>query len=564
MFMKKLLALVTMVVTTAAYAATSTGSTCSVVSKTFFMPRSTGSDLALQHAGAHQFICRHEPAKRFFLNISAFYQESTNSSDIAHYFLPTNKRELIIKGAFADGPRDISATWLQIAGKNSNGIGNNVPAELEFPGNVIAGTTNRGNVELYLNEFSSIISIDPTYRSFGTLIQYYQNLDTCLKGLWYSIDFPVVQVETETNIRERDIQNAATTRSSVADFIIDDGTPARGNIKRHERASLAHNLNAIEAFNNPLWRYGKIYDGVQKLVGIADMQCKLGYHIVKLKSFRIDTYAHLSIPTGHKPKLAFMFEPMVGNGGHWGIGAGVGLDFIIGQGKNFNLGLCTNLDYQYLIGTNQRRSMDLITNGEWSRYLLVVDTKNEPDPNKRTLQPGINFFTRKVHVNPNHEINAVGSIKMGFNRFFIEGGYNLWFKSGEAVTLRECLPEGLAIAANHFGARKSDEAFEVRTFSQATISSHIASATSGLGIPADATHTDDAAGRPVTLVSSQLDLTSAEHPKRLSHKIFLATGIQNMWCNVPVQIAIGGSYEFAQKNRSLDLWSIYLKFNINV
>src|SRR5580692_4287 len=75
-----------------------------VSSKSFFMPRATGSDAVLTQAGFHNFIREHEPAERFFLSATGFYQESTNSKDLAKYFLPAGKSQLVIKGAFAAGP----------------------------------------------------------------------------------------------------------------------------------------------------------------------------------------------------------------------------------------------------------------------------------------------------------------------------------------------------------------------------------------------------------------------------------------------------------------------------
>lgn len=538
-------------------------STC-VSSKTFFMPRSIGSDATLQYACDHNFTYRHEPADCFFLHSAVFYQSSMNSSDLRHYFFPAGKNELTIKGALAEGERDISATWLQISGKNTNRAAQNVPIELGFTNGLIDGNTTRGDIELYLNEFSSKITICPTYQMFGTQVQVYHNLDWLAKRLWCSFYMPFVQMETKTNFCEKDIQNADSSRGDIAPFKIDNSINAAVDITRLERASLYHQLNAREAFNNPLWRYGKLHDCVQKLAGIADVQCKLGYNFIRSKSFRFNTYAHVSIPTGYKPTAEFAFEPIIGNAGHWGIGVGTGIDMTLINGKSCNVSLNTNLDYLYLLNSRERRSMDLIGNGDWSRYLLVVDTQRESNSNARTLLPGINLFTRKVDVKPNHDVNMVASLRLGCYQFFIEGGYNFWFKSAEEIKLCERLPEGLAIAATHYGARDAANPFEIRTFSQATIASHIASPSLTVNIPADATHTDDDPNRPVLLTSSQLNLCSAAHPQRTSHKLFISTGLHGDWEENPVQVALGGSYEFAEKNRSLDQWAIFIKLNLSI
>lgn len=512
-----------------------------VASKTFFMPRPLASDLAMLNACTHDFIFKHEPAPQFFINFTAFYQDAMNHGDLARYFMPACKRELVIAGAFADLEPDISGTWLQIAGKNTpNGAGG-------FP---LDGVTTRSDVELYLNEYSSKISMSPTYQNYGFLMQSYHNLDRCAKRLWCSFDFPFMQAETAVNPSECDIENAATTRSMVSDFII---SAVLNSVQRHERATLQQSLSALEAINNPEWSYGKITRCSQKLAGLADIQFKLGYDLLRYSAFRLNPYVRLSIPTSAKPTARYMFEPVLGNAGHWGLGAGVFADVAFVRGESFNFALSAGIDYLYVLSADERRSMDLVNNGDWSRYLLVVDTRNEPDPNTRTLYPGINFFTRKVNVRPKHDVNILGSLRMGFSGFFFEGGYNLWVKSAEEVCLKDGLPEGIAIAGTSFGARDTAEAFQISTFSTANISSHISS-----------TSADTPANRPVVLTSADLNTASAAHPKRVTHKLFVSLGADAMWAENPVRLAVGGSYEFGDRNKSLDLWGLFVKVNLFV
>lgn len=529
-----------------------------VASRTFFMPRSSGSDLALQHAGTYQFNYAYEPKERFFWHTSTFYQASTNRTDIARYFMPADKTSLTVKGALAVGSADISATWLQIAGKNSDSQGNTVPAGLGYVNDELNGTTTRGQIELYLNEFSSSISIKPTYNVVGALFQSYYNMAAIDKRLWFSCDMPFVQVETCAHLHESGIQNAATSRSNVDDFVI---TNDSAEVTRHERSSIVTPLNATQAFNNPMWQYGKISTEALKRAGFADMQLKLGYNLLRFKAFRANIYGHCSVPTSYKPTAQYMFEPIIGNAGHWGLGGGTCIDVSFVTGKQFNISLCTNLDYLYFFEDSELRSMDLTANGPWSRYLLVVDTKNEPLASQRVVQPGINFFTRRVNVSPKHDINLISSLRLGVSSFFAEVGYNLWYKNAETVTLKDSLPEGLAIAGASYGAIDADAPFEVRTFSQAKISSPMVSPP---GSPADAWHTDDSPTRPITLSSSDLNLSSAAHPKRFSHKLFLTGGANFDWQQRPVQVGVGFSYEFAENNRSLDLWGFLVKMSVFV
>jgi len=533
--------------------------------KTFFMPRSIGSDGVLFHAGSHHFIKKNKPSNRFFLSASAFYQESTNSKDLSRYFFPCGKDCLQIKGALAQGDRDISGTWLQIAGKNIDPDGTTFPDGTAFA-DAAANTTHK-DVELYLNEFESKITIRPEFKRFGTTLQLYKNLGFISNRLWMSLDFPCIYVETNTRLRECNIKNAIKNRNELSDNtfqILDNG----GEITRREPASLLQKLNATEAFNNPLWKYGKIKCGVQKLAGLADINGKLGFDFMQKKSIHLSGYGKVVIPTGYEPTAEFMFEPIVGNGQHFGLGVGATIDVKLIDKEKKRLTFASNIDYVYLFSNTQKRSFDLTSNGQWSRYLLVVDRERA----KRTLQPGINFFTQDARVTPKSEINWTNSLNFSFKKIMFEAGYNFWYKSKESIRLNACLPKELFIANTHFGTRDirnagdvvDDELFDIQSFSSATIKKHLSDNEADREPnPADAA---DLLVPVFTknIKSGDLNLCSGAHPSYTSHKFYLATGLNASWKKQPFQAHVGGSYEFADGNKGLDLWSIWLKFSINV
>lgn len=513
--------------------------------KTFFMPRQITQDAVLEHAGLDHFLWDNEPSKRFSLSASVFYQESTNDKDLARFFFPNNKTELSIKGATAVGIPDVSATWLQIAGINT--ISPN-PGGGGFP---FAGS---GDAALYLNEFQSIVSIRPEMKNFGTILQVNKTLDRISDRLWLSLMVPIMQVQTDTKLREFDIQKAVPSRADIGQFIVVNNT---NEVQRQEVASLAQSLSAAEGLNNRFWQYGKIKSGCQKIAGIADIKIKLGYDPIDTSSIKLQLYPTLTIPMGYKSRAEYMFEPMLGNGRHFAFGAGGNFDIKLINDCQQYLSLGTSLEYNYLFEGTERRSFDVGPNGQWSRYMLVF----QPNSDEFTPKPGINFLTKPLNVVPQSEINWLTSMRYNRHNFFIESGYNLWWKDKEKVSLKHAWDEQIAFAHQAFGIGDAATPFNgfpfaIQSASQAKVSQHtnIAQGTGG------------AAGDLVTTLiqASDLDLKSAAMPSRMTHKIFLTTGLNGTWDCKPVSIAVGGAYEFAQNNAALEQWSVWLKCNLSL
>ena len=483
-----------------------------VTNKTFFMPRPVSQDAVLQHASRTSWINDNEGEADFAIDVTVFYQESTNSSGLARYFFPDNKTELQIKGTQAVGTKDVSGSWLQISGEGNDGM--------------------------YLNDFESKIKISPKQESFGAIL----NLHKKFNSGWFSASFPFVQVKTDLRLNEYDEHNFLSKIDDIDIFEVNAGGAI--GITRYDRPYLQNNLNAIEAFNNALWKYGKIKNGVQKLAGLADVTLKAGFRPFEEKRFIFDIYADLVIPTGYKPKSEYLFEPMVGNGKHWGIGGGINLDINLWNKKDFEINLITDLNLNYFFENEEKRSFDLTGNGPWSRYFLII----EPDE-LELPQPGINFFTKKLYVTPKFQLNWLTILHVNFEFLNIEVGYNLWFRQKEKVELK-IWDESIYICHTQFNQPLANPT-ETHSFSQARIDLDI--------------NTAGGADPNIIYVSQQdLNIESAVHPKIFSHKIYAALQISGEWKDNPVATSVSGAYEFANSNKSLENWSIWFQVNILV
>lgn len=493
-----------------------------VTGKSFFSPRSVASELHMHQAASDAFIKNNDPAEHFTLSATTFYQESTNGKDLAQFFFPNNKTELIIKGANAGGNApDISGTWLQIAGINTvDSLGHGADEEA-----------------LFLNEFSSRISLHPKLKRFGSTLYIHKQFHNLCKGLSATVQLPFVQVQTNTQLHEYDKQNEFANKNLIPRFQIPD---LRGDIVRLE---VAHNetiLNAKEAFNNPLWRYGKITNQRQKKAGLSDSTIRIGYNI--LESFSVHT--QLTIPTSNKATASHMFEPLLGNGGRWSLDFGFEGNLSIPTSRLNTLHLASTFNYAHLFRNTERRSLDLASHGAWSRYMLVV----EPEKANEVLQPGINFFTQPVDVAPGSEVTWNSLIHVGISKHIsCELGYTFWGRAKDNIKLKSW-NNLVNIASESFGNADADAAFRIDAAnSNRTIAQHL----------------NGGGGLLVTgaqrVTQNDFDTSSAEHPTSYSNTVYATLSTQGSWNSLPYQLALGSSYEKASSNKALELWTCWFK-----
>lgn len=466
-------------------------SATAVTNKTFFMPRAIGQDAVLQNVSDLYMINKKEKESTskplFNLTNIFFYDESTNRESLGRYFSINNHHDLKVKGYATTGEKDIAAEWLRII---SDG--------------------DRNNAEDFL--FSSKISLSPKQTRFGDIIKLHKRLDFISKYLWVQAYFPIVQVETDANLREWD--------------------------KEHERAAddkldfpEAH--NAKKALDTLLFKYGKITDSNHKIAGLADIDLKLGYKILKPLSL----YAKLVIPTGYKPKAEYLFEPILGNGGHWGLGCGLNFDLKVIKHFNF----LSNLDYVYLFENEEKRSFDLKTNGPWSRYMAGTNTVVQTRP-----IPLINLLTKDLDVTPGSMLNWVASIHGNYKSFNAELGYNFWYREKEHVKLSHHWNENIGIAV--FGDSDPNTFYPWYDNSHPNNNVKI---NENMIVPYQDV-------KPFTAIDHKnLNIDSAVHPDAMSHKIYLSLGFDAKWHYVAAAMNFAGSYELADSNKALEMWSIW-------
>ena len=187
-----------------------------------------------------------------------------------------------------------------------------------------------------------------------------------------------------------------------------------------------------QAFSNSQYmKYGLI-NGTQSQSGLDDIQVKFIYHSCDTDEnikLQYEAYILAGIPTGAGSQAQYLFEPLVGSN-HAQIGLGGNLHYTIGKVK-----FQAEAKWRYAFTADEMRSFDLAKNGQWSRYLLVVNSLN-----KYVYSPAINDVTFITHVTPQNSFDLYCAAYFDHEAWHVEAGYDFWIRQAEKICVSPVFP----------------------------------------------------------------------------------------------------------------------------
>ena len=458
-------------------------------SHSMLIPRSITHNATYELALDNYHIYHHnnDVCSAFSFYVTPFYTQSHNKRALARYFLPQNSCNLNIQ---ENGSGNVGSLWLNL---------------IAAPGLL----------------FSSTVSIAPVRKAVGGY--FYVRLDmsrwqpdACwlIKNLYVVMSFAAFQAEHMLNMRE--VLTGDMTYGTITGI-----------------------TTGIQALNNPTWSAGKFSVCPLKKIGVDDIQFKLGddWFFCNDQS-HIGLYLVASVPTGNRPKSNYVFEPLVGTK-HAAFGAGINADFALYEDDGSHLACMFDIKYRYLFSGCERRSFDLCANGDWSRYLLIVN-----EATTSLSMPGINAATLWVQVTPRSQIEAWFAVHYELCHWNIEAGYNLWWRAADKLCGNNQLPPdtGIYDLAGAVGGTPISA-------SKANITE---SAIGPNSAPSDTVFT------PSTL----LNFSSGAQPQTFVNGIYGACSYNDNDVRCPYLIGFGGGYEFADRN-TLAQWSLWGKVGLS-
>lgn len=459
------------------------------------------------------------------LDVVLYGGQSINSKNLASYFLPFCKNGLVVTESVGT-----------IGGQPTGDI-----LSEHFNIYTIGGSSTPSG----FSPFESNVAFFAKHAEFGLGFHWKQMFwynDREDQWFYFDVSLPITQVRNQICIREDVLSNGGGINTNTATGGSPNAVP-----------------NMTAAFNQSAWNFGKINSGcVMKKTGVADMEFKVAYQWLWEPTCNAAGYVGVLIPTGNTPMADFVFEPIVGHGGHAGFefGGQGGFDIWSDCDRFKYVSFDLALNALYLFKRTQRRSFDL-KNKPWSRYQDVYANEAQAKQASELVgnngislsTPGINIFTQCVNVTPGLIVNGTAALIVSAEDAFLgEVGYNFYAHHKECVTLAHPWQTGPALKAID-GAGKTNPVRNITPNAQLN--------DTGIDVPfADYTSS--------LIQETDLDLDSAAHPYYFSHMIYGALGTRWYDICIPTDVNLGASYEFARKEfAAMNRWTLWGKVGIS-
>lgn len=309
-------------------------------------------------------------------------------------------------------------------------------------------------------DFKSTIQFNPIVQNFLVDFNLYIGLDEWVKGLYLRLYGPVVNNRTSLNPCEF-IESPGTI--GYAPGFFGPATVPADILLPSALSFLNGNTTVVvpSIITTPLLQ-SKISDEKKSVTGFAELRFELGWNYLQ-EDYHFGFNIQAAAPTGKRPHGEFLFEPQVGNGKHWELGAGFSAHWIMWRSEDDerHLDFVFEADVTHLFNATQTRSFDLIGRPN-SRYMLATKTNSRPTQNlfgsnetggagigtpafsqfNNEYSPLANITTREVNVNIGVQGDVVAMINYTHRGFSFDIGYNYWGMSHEDIELKDsdCAP----------------------------------------------------------------------------------------------------------------------------
>ena len=347
-------------------------------------------------------------------------------------------------------------------------------SSLHFAGSQVEGRDNNCDIVAdnfgLPTDFKGLLRIEPVIDNFIFDTQFYIGLDFIVPGLFFKMNAPLVHSRWNLGLQDcsQNVSNAPTA-FPVGYMGIDVNAPyyndnnylynSCGNIEPIAALATLRDGLSGQTFGemSTPWRFGRFPFCRQDITRLADIDFELGFSLIGNDCARLALYGLLTAPTGNKASAETLFSPVVGNGQHWELGAGI-LGFVnLIDGDRFNASIYFEGNVSHMFKNYQTRSFDFCKNGALSRYLLlkqigkmvllnnnvadlVIEDPSPAYSYEQQLYAGnlinaIDFATRKTAVTVPVRGDFSVKLALGFCNSTIDFGYNIYGNSKEKLCI---------------------------------------------------------------------------------------------------------------------------------
>ncbi len=359
--------------------------------------------------------------------------------------------------------------------------------------------------------YSSTLSFEPIRRTYGALFFFEVKLP---RDFRLSVNTALVTAQNDMRISERNIENTGT----------------------------AAYLTITESLASSTRKYGKVC-GKHTKTSLDDIQVKLLKNVCTTDDYSWDLYGLLGIPTGSGTKAVQLFEPLVGSK-HAQIGFGSYYFHNLYACESSALSFLSEIKWRYAFSGKNRRVFDLAENGQWSRYMLLVNEAAKSDAFFAS-----NNLAFETNVTPRNSLDiylALHGEKCSFN---YELGYDFWFRNRERTSLNKCCE---FTSNTGVADLRGIAALDPQSASRANISQSVQ--------PGANQMVSDMNFVPVTPAS--LNMRSGAAPQAFSNSFYGSLAYAATCGDTPVSVGLSAAYELGDKYNTPD--NVFVWLNVDV
>ncbi len=307
--------------------------------------------------------------------------------------------------------------------------------------------------------YQSTLFFRPRVTNFIMDFNVYVGLDEWFTGLYFRAHAPLVISNWNLHFHEEPISGLAPAGYPAGYF-----TPSAitaGNLL--DTASDFFSAGDIPDLPDgvtfePL-AFARLNHRSQQKTALAEIQMALGYNFLLCPCYHLGLNFRVYAPTGNRPNGIFTFQPIVGNGKHWEVGAGFSGHYTFWEScdEESSFGFYCDGNFTHLCRTSQTRTFDLKGKPN-SRYMLAerLGAPNNP-PNlyanvtqgtaagstvpsaqfKGAYAPVANLTTLPVKVSNAVQVDIVALFNYTACGLSVDLGYNFWALSCEKISISE-------------------------------------------------------------------------------------------------------------------------------
>jgi len=305
---------------------------------------------------------------------------------------------------------------------------------LSFAGSLVP---NRLNNELLAEnfglaqDFHGRISFKPKIENHIFDFGYFQGFDCFLQGSYLRVHAPVVLTYWALNPCQRVISQGNSNFSNCfVDSTTGESTAAASSILE------ALSGNFVFGDMQTPWCAGKFDPCTRKKLGLADIDVILGYNYFNTDCYHLGIYAQLVMPSGPKYKDRYVFDPVVGNYGHFEVGAGISAHVVFWSCEDQSFAAFFEGNLTHMCKTRQCRLFDFQGAGAFSRYAILKEYDYTGNYTGNLINATC-FNNRAADVSL--DVKGDASVKFAYRscNIGIDLGYNIYGHSSENVKLKD-------------------------------------------------------------------------------------------------------------------------------